>query len=81
VLAIQHQDHIESSAAPTANFSVLLNDRLNCWPKMAEAIFIETLRRYMEELPPEQTGWLAGARDPIVGAVLGVQSRREMESA
>jgi hypothetical protein len=32
--------------------------------KMAEAIFIETLRRYMEELPPEQTGWLAGARDP-----------------
>ena len=34
---------------------------------MAEALFIETLRRYMEELPPEQTGWLAGARDPVVG--------------
>jgi AraC-like DNA-binding protein len=35
--------------------------------KMAEALFIETLRRYMEQLPPEQTGWLAGARDPVVG--------------
>ena len=29
--------------------------------KMAEALFIETIRRYMEALPPEQTGWLAGA--------------------
>jgi AraC-like DNA-binding protein len=38
--------------------------------KMAEALFIETLRRYMEQLPPEQTGWLAGARDPVVGAAL-----------
>ena len=29
--------------------------------KMAEALSIETLRRYMEQLPPEQIGWLAGA--------------------
>jgi AraC-like DNA-binding protein len=40
--------------------------------KMAEALFIETLRRYMELLPPEQTGWLAGARDSIVGAALAL---------
>jgi AraC-like DNA-binding protein len=40
--------------------------------KMAEALFIETLRRYMERLPPEQVGWLAGARDPIVGAALAL---------
>ena len=40
--------------------------------KMAEALFIETLRRYMEQLPPEQIGWLAGARDPIVGAALAL---------
>ena len=32
--------------------------------KMAEALFVETLRRYMEGLPAQQTGWLAGARDP-----------------
>lgn len=38
--------------------------------KMAEALFVQTLRRYMESLPPEQTGWLAAARDPIVGAAL-----------
>lgn len=44
--------------------------------KMAEALFIETLRRYMEQLPPEQTGWLAGARDPIVGAVLAAIHRK-----
>ncbi len=40
--------------------------------KMAEALFIETLRRYMEQLPPEQTGWLAGARDPVVGGSLAL---------
>jgi AraC-like DNA-binding protein len=40
--------------------------------KMAEALFVETLRRYMERLPPEQVGWLAGARDPIVGAALAL---------
>ena len=38
--------------------------------KMAEALFIEALRRYMEQLPSEQIGWLAGARDPIVGGAL-----------
>jgi AraC-like DNA-binding protein len=40
--------------------------------KMAEALFVATLRRYMEELPPEQVGWLDGARDPIVGAALAL---------
>jgi AraC-like DNA-binding protein len=40
--------------------------------KMAEALFIEALRRYMEGLPPNQTGWLAAARDPVVGATLGL---------
>ena len=40
--------------------------------KMAEALFIETLRRYMEQLPAEQTGWLAGARDTVVGGALAL---------
>ena len=44
--------------------------------KMADALFIETLRRHMEQLPPEQTGWLAGARDPIVGAALAALHRK-----
>jgi AraC-like DNA-binding protein len=38
--------------------------------RLSEALFVETLRRYMAELPTEQTGWLAGARDPTVGAAL-----------
>ena len=44
--------------------------------KMAEALFIMTLRRYMEQLPPEQTGWLAGARDPVVGGALVLMHRK-----
>ncbi len=39
--------------------------------KLAEALFIETLRRYMAELPRQRTGWLAAARDPAVGRALG----------
>jgi AraC-like DNA-binding protein len=44
--------------------------------KMAEALFIETLRRHMEQLPPEQTGWLAGARDAVVGGALAALHRK-----
>ncbi|WP_028348968.1 AraC family transcriptional regulator [Bradyrhizobium murdochi] len=44
--------------------------------KMAEALFIEAIRRYMEALPAEQTGWLAGARDPVVGGALALLHRK-----
>lgn len=44
--------------------------------KMAEAIFVEALRRYMELLPAEARGWLAGARDPVVGATLALLHRQ-----
>lgn len=43
--------------------------------KLAEALFIETLRRYMADLPSEQTGWLAAARDPAVGLALSAIHR------
>jgi AraC-like DNA-binding protein len=43
--------------------------------RLSEALFVETMRRYMVELPPEQTGWLAGARDPGVGATLAHMHR------
>ena len=33
-------------------------------------MFVETIRRYLETLPPAQTGWLAGLRDPVVGQAL-----------
>jgi len=38
--------------------------------RLAEALFVETMRRYMAKLQPDQSGWLAGARDPAVGMAL-----------
>ena len=40
--------------------------------KLSEVLFAETLRRYVNLLPPGQTGWLAGARDPDVGNALAL---------
>jgi AraC-like DNA-binding protein len=62
--------HLVSQAdSPRPGQAVLLS-------KMAEALFIETIRRYMEALPAEQTGWLAGARDPVVGGALALLHRK-----
>jgi AraC-like DNA-binding protein len=44
--------------------------------RLAELMFIEMLRRYLDELPPRQTGWLAGLRDEVVGRVLGLLHSR-----
>lgn len=38
--------------------------------RLAELMFIEVLRRYLEDLPAGQTGWLAGLRDEVVGRAL-----------
>jgi AraC-like DNA-binding protein len=43
--------------------------------KLSEVLFVETLRRYIAELPPSQTGWLAGARDEQVGKALALLHR------
>ena len=43
--------------------------------KMAQVLFLETLRRYMDDLPPGAVGWLAGARDPVVGGALSLMHR------
>jgi AraC-like DNA-binding protein len=40
--------------------------------KLSELMFIEVVRRYLEALPPEQSGWLAGLRDPLVGKALSL---------
>lgn len=61
--------HLASERAPArAGRSALL-------AKLAEALFIETLRRYMAELPRQRTGWLAAARDAAVGRALGAVHR------
>jgi AraC-like DNA-binding protein len=43
--------------------------------KLSEVLFVETLRVYITHLPPEQTGWLAGARDLEVGKTLALMHR------
>lgn len=40
--------------------------------KLSELMFVEAVRRHIENLPPEQTGWLAGLRDPAVGKALAL---------
>lgn len=40
--------------------------------KLSEVLVVETLRRHIAQLPPEQTGWLAGLRDRIVGKALSL---------
>ena len=40
--------------------------------RLAELMFVEVLRRYIETLPPGQRGWLAGLRDDVVGRGLGL---------
>jgi AraC-like DNA-binding protein len=40
--------------------------------KLSELLFVETLRRYVEGLPHEQTGWLAGLKDPFVSRALSL---------
>ena len=44
--------------------------------KLSEALFVDTLRRYVARLPEQETGWLAGARDPVVGKSLMLLHRR-----
>jgi AraC-like DNA-binding protein len=39
---------------------------------MSKMMFVEALRRYVDTLPAEQTGWLAGMRDPSVGRALAL---------
>jgi len=40
--------------------------------KLSELMFVEAIRRHIESLPPEQTGWLAGLRDRFVGKTLAL---------
>ena len=40
--------------------------------KLSELLFIELVRMYLESLPKEQTGWLAGLRDRHVGQTLSL---------
>jgi len=44
--------------------------------KLSELLFVEALRRYIELLQEQQTGWLAGLRDRSVGRALALMHER-----
>jgi AraC-like DNA-binding protein len=54
---------VEEAASENAGSEAVL-------AKMSEALFVDTLRRYLAGLPEEEVGWLAAARDPIMGKSL-----------
>lgn len=47
--------------------------------KVSEALFVDTLCRYFSALPPGESGWLAGTRDPEVGRALKLIHSRVSE--
>jgi AraC-like DNA-binding protein len=48
--------------------------------RMSEMMFVDLLRRYLERLPDDQRGWLAGLRDRYVGRVLGLMHEHPAEA-
>jgi AraC-like DNA-binding protein len=48
--------------------------------RMSEMLFVEVLRRYVDSLPADQTGWLAGMRDPVVGRALSILHEKPAEA-
>jgi AraC-like DNA-binding protein len=43
--------------------------------RLSELMFVDVVRRYMETLPPDREGWLAGLREPFVGRALAALHR------
>ena len=44
--------------------------------KLSELVFVEAMRRYIELLPEQEKGWLAGLRDRFVGRALALMHER-----
>jgi AraC-like DNA-binding protein len=44
--------------------------------KLSEVLFVETLRRFIQGMPDHQKGWLAGARDPVIGEALALLHKK-----
>ncbi|MGH8637390.1 MAG: AraC family transcriptional regulator, partial [Burkholderiales bacterium] len=47
--------------------------------RMSEMMFVDLLRRYLQRLPENQSGWLAGLRDRYVGRVLTLMHAQPAE--
>jgi AraC-like DNA-binding protein len=63
---------VDAFATHRAGSGVLLS-------KLAELLFAEAVQGYLATLPDDQTGWLAGLRDPVVGKALALLHTRVAE--
>ena len=48
--------------------------------KLAEGLFAEAVRRYIDALPEDAAGWLAGLKDPAVGRTIALIHRDYAEA-
>lgn len=48
--------------------------------KLSEVMFVEVVRRHLASLPADQTGWLAGLRDPVVSRALAQLHERAADA-
>jgi AraC-like DNA-binding protein len=48
--------------------------------RLGELLFVEVIRRHLAALPPQESGWLAGLRDPVVGRALALLHARPAEA-
>jgi AraC-like DNA-binding protein len=48
--------------------------------KVAELMFVDVVRRYIDTLPKDATGWLSGLRDAHVGKALALMHARPAEA-
>ncbi|MFO1418142.1 MAG: AraC family transcriptional regulator [Methylotetracoccus sp.] len=44
--------------------------------RLAEMMFVDAARRYLDSLPDDSTGWLAGLRDRFIGRALALMRER-----
>ncbi len=51
----------------------------NVLSRVSELMFVEAIRRYLDGLPADRLGWLAGLRDAVVGQALAAMHGRPRE--
>jgi AraC-like DNA-binding protein len=63
---------ISESASPKPGGETILS-------KLSELIFLQAVRKYMDELPADSRGWVAGLRDRQIGEALLLMHSRPAE--
>jgi AraC-like DNA-binding protein len=48
--------------------------------RMSEMMFVDAVRRYADQLPPQSAGWLAGLRDRFVGRALALMHQHPSQA-